>query len=256
VTAVDPSRFSYYFSSGQWELARRAMTAEMAKSGVAAPLLSNRGICSLALGEVDVALRDFQRACEVRPGASADAIMVGVANWWAGCYERAVEAWESALTSKWVDAAGGVEAPAFLLFAARRRKGIFPEERSLALLRDRWEPRLSKIWPGPIAGFLLGEMDLDTFLVRQTFIDPILEERRLCKAHFWVATSLLSQARSDRSDRYGDHLRSSAKPSQQNVACIEDEFWLARAELESLGRAEVPSSSPAATTPATSVPPP
>ncbi len=232
MTEFDPARFSHYISSGEWELARRAMTAEMAKYGPALAYFSNRGICSLALGETEAALKDFQRSGKAQPGVEeGNFVMLGVANWLAGGYRKAVEVWELALSSRWVDAAGGVEAPALLFFASKRRPGIFPVERSLALLRERWAPRLAKIWPGPIAGFLLGEMDLDTFLVRQTFANSILEEKRLCQAHFWVATSLLGQVGSE---QYADHLRASTKPTQHNVAIFKPEYWLARAELESL----------------------
>ena len=231
MTEFDPARFSHYISSGRWEFARQAVTANIAKCGPASHYFYNRGVCSLALGEVERAQQDFQSACEVAPDVSANSIMLGVAMWWGGSHGGAVGAWKSALDAKWVDAAGGVEGPAMLFFASKRRPGIFPKERSLALLRERWSPRLVKIWPGPIAGFLLGEMDHDTFLVRQTFANSILEEKRLCQAHFWVATSLLGQLGAE---HYAEHLRASIKPTQHNVAIFKAEYWLARAELEPL----------------------
>ncbi len=137
-------------------------------------------------------------------------------------------AWTAALGAKWVDAAGGVEAPAFLLFAERRMHNVDMEKKRLAFLRGRWGADLAKRWPGPIAGFLLGEMDLETFLSRQRFANPVLEAKRLCKAYFWAGVSAL--AAGDLRE-YARCLHASASGPVETAVYFEPEFWLARAEV-------------------------
>jgi lipoprotein NlpI len=88
---------------------------------------------------------------------------------------------------------------------------------------------MAKLWPGPIVGYLLGLMDEDTFLIRQTFLNPTLEARRLCRAFFWVAVQRLSR---------GDvgNWTLFLKRSVERPQLLETEYYLARHELARFGQ--------------------
>src|SRR5258708_27481177 len=58
--------------------------------------------------------------------------------------------------------------------------------RGTRLLAKSWKPKVGRIWPGPVAGYLLGHVEEQRFL-EDGYADPGLEARRLASAHFWVA---------------------------------------------------------------------
>ena len=58
--------------------------------------------------------------------------------------------------------------------------------RGTRLLTRAWKPKVQRIWPGPVAGFLLGHVDARS-LIEGGYSDPDLEARRLASAHFWAA---------------------------------------------------------------------
>jgi lipoprotein NlpI len=220
---------------GDLELAYRSLTLGITREPQRAMFFTNRGICLLAMHRLEDALHDFQQVSELRADSEAGFTMAGVTLWWLQRPREAVSFWRNALTAKYTDAAGGVVVPALLYFAALRLADTALASEARTWLRKRWKPQLLRTWPGPVAGYLLNKVDEETFLINQTFLQPILEARRLCQAHFWVAARHYEHNNSHTYIQYlHQAVRDESSPEGQSVL-LEAEYWLAKAELE-LGR--------------------
>src|SRR5437762_3517497 len=112
------------------------------------------------LQRLDEALRDYECLHSLAPNTDAYPILLGIIRWWQERPGDAVDWWREAHLAAFTDAAGGVTAPAMLFFAASRLGETKLRQEAVAGLRQRWSPEIARVWPGPIAGFLLGEMDL------------------------------------------------------------------------------------------------
>jgi hypothetical protein len=143
-----------------------------------------RGLALLELARFGDAARAFEEA----EGAAASASMLelaGGARWLQGERVLAAERWAAALTAGNETPADAVRAPALLLYAGERLPDDRYVLRGTRLLGKLWKQKLSRRWPGPVAGFLLGEVDPHQFL-EEGFEDDALESRRLAAAHFWA----------------------------------------------------------------------
>jgi HPt (histidine-containing phosphotransfer) domain-containing protein len=144
-----------------------------------------RGLALLELKRWAEAARAFEDA----PDAGQSGTMLelaGAARWLAGDRETAVERWVSALDAAYEGPAGRLKPPALLVYAGTRLGDERYVLRGTRLLNKSWKPKIQRIWPGPVAGFLLGTVDLESFL-EDGYSDPGLELRRLSSAHFWAA---------------------------------------------------------------------
>jgi hypothetical protein len=223
--------FGKAWVEGNWEMAYRSANLACERDPATIQHIGDRAFSLLALHRLEESLLDYQRVQELHPNTDALALQIGVLLWWLTQHSAAVESWRSGLEAAYTDPAGGVSCPAFLFFASIRLGDRALVREANAWLRRRWTPRLAKIWPGPIIGFLLNAIEQDTFLTAQTFLHPVLEARRLCKAHFWVG---LSCYRSGNVSGYFAHLRQAIQDSspEHRAIMLEPEYWLAHAELE------------------------
>jgi tetratricopeptide (TPR) repeat protein len=192
----------------------------------------NRGTCFLGTRRLENALADFQVATELSSDNDLYPGFIGVTYWWLGKRTEAVQAWKEALTAEYTDAAGGVEIPALLFFAAHRLDSKALEKQSIALLRKRWKPRVARPWPAPIAGYLLERISTDDLLATNQFQHPVLECRRRCQAQFWVAVRELVHGRQTGFRQQLMTMHSSVPMQYQSAVISELEYWLAHAELE------------------------
>ena len=129
------------------------------------------------------------RTFEEAPDAAQSGTLLelaGAARWLAGEREIAVERWAAALDAPYEGPASRVKPPALLIYAGTRMGDERFVLRGTRLLTKGWKPKIQRIWPGPIAGFLLGYIDETSFL-EDGYDDPDLEARRLASAHFWAA---------------------------------------------------------------------
>ena len=92
--------------------------------------------------------------------------------------------------------------------------------RGTRLLTKGWKPKIQRIWPGPVAGFLLGHIEQQSFL-EEGYQDPDLEARRFASAHFWAALKDSANARK--------HYDAAVQP--EGAAVLEVEHHLAHGEL-------------------------
>ncbi len=144
-----------------------------------------RGLALLELKRWPQAARSFEDA----PDAGQSGTMLelaGAARWLAGERELAVERWVAALDAGYEGPASRLKPPALLVYAGTRLGDERYVLRGTRLLGKTWKTKIQRVWPGPVAGFLLGKIDERSFL-EDGYSDPDLEARRLASAHFWAA---------------------------------------------------------------------
>ena len=178
-----------------------------------------RGLALLELRRWSEAARTFEEA----PDADQSGTLLelaGAARWLAGERELGVERWLSALEAAYEGPASRLKPPALLVYAGTRLGDERYVLRGTRLLLKNWKAKVQRIWPGPVAGFLLGHVDVQTFL-EEGYGDPELECRRLAAAHFWAALKDPQKAR--------EHYQ--AAVSAEGASVLEVEHHLARGEL-------------------------
>ncbi|MDR3403629.1 MAG: tetratricopeptide repeat protein [Chthoniobacter sp.] len=160
---------------------------------------NNRGTAYLLLGDFARALADFEaaeRVSEQTSGSPGDGAKCGVAHWMAGEYQQAATVWErgaqAMLEGRIVhtDAAGGVSIANLLWFAATRLQDAARRALATKVLRKRLRTKQSQAWPGPVSRFLLGQIGEAEMRAAITST-PILRERELCTAEFFVGVAAL-----------------------------------------------------------------
>jgi len=178
-----------------------------------------RGLALLELKRWGDAARTFEEAPEA--GQSGTMLELGgAARWLAGEREAAVERWISALDAGYEAPASRLKPPALLIYAGTRLGDERYVLRGTRLLTKSWKPKIQRIWPGPVAGFLLGRIDQKSFL-EEGYSNPELEARRLTSAHFWAALRDPQKA--------GEHYE--AAVANEGGGLLEVEHHLAHGEL-------------------------
>jgi HPt (histidine-containing phosphotransfer) domain-containing protein len=178
-----------------------------------------RGLALLELKRWADAARTFEEAPEA--GQSGTMLELGgAARWLASEREAAVERWISALDAAYEGPSSRLKPPALLIYAGTRLGDERYVLRGTRLLTKSWKPKIQRIWPGPVAGFLLGRIDPETFL-EEGYPDPELEARRLASAHFWAALKDPQRAR--------EHYE--AAVANEGAGILEVEHHLAHGEL-------------------------
>ena len=178
-----------------------------------------RGLALLELRRYGEAGRIFEEAPDARSSGTMMEL-AGAARWLSGDREGAIERWVTALEAGYDSPAGPVKPPALLVYAGKRMADERYVLRGTRLLGKLWKPKLARIWPGPVAGFLLDKVEPERFL-EDGYDDAELEARRLAAAHFWAALRDEEHAR--------EHYQHAA---QADGACaLEVEHHLARGEL-------------------------
>ncbi len=180
-----------------------------------------RGLALLELKRWARAARTFEDA----PDAAQSGTMLefaGAARWLAGEREAAVERFLAALEAGYEGPASRLKPPALLVYAGTRLGDERYVLRGTRLLSKGFKPKIQRIWPGPVAGFLLGKIDAESFL-DDGYADPDLEARRLASAHFWAALKDPQRAR--------QHYQ--AAVAEEGAAVLEVEHHLAHGELSS-----------------------
>jgi tetratricopeptide (TPR) repeat protein len=200
------------------------------------PLYSNRAIAYLNLGDLSNALIDFQAANKcARYTTDGYLRRVGVVHWLAGRESEAVAVWRDLVLVErgkiqYSDGAGGVSSGCLLWFAAVRLKQKPLLSVAQRLLHKKVEAKAGRNWkidnwPGPIALFLLGRID-EAALLDSIAKVPILRDREMCQAQFYIGTRELELGRDVAATQAFE------EAAKQDVAKLENEYYLAKHECE------------------------
>jgi len=181
-----------------------------------------RGLALLELRRWSQAARTFEDAPD--GGASGTLLeLSGAAHWLAGEREIALERWVAALDADYDGPASRLRPPALLLYAGTRMGDQRFVLRGTRLLTKFWKPKIQRIWPGPVAGYLLGHVEERGFL-EEGYENLDLEARRHTAAHFWAAFKNPQKAT--------EHYRAAVEA--EGTAVLEVEHHLAHGELATL----------------------
>jgi tetratricopeptide (TPR) repeat protein len=188
--------------------------------------LRNRADTFMCLKDYERALQDYLEVIRISEDqGDSDYLRTGVSYWILGRHFEAVEIWKSGLNTKYTDAAGGVEVPATLYFAAIFLEDSSLEKESLKRLKRRWKSKAAMNWPGAVAGYLLDEVTDEEFL-NSVSSHPTLRIRHLCQAHFYLAVKKL---KIKDIQGYVNNLNLSAS---SEMGYLEQEYYLAIGELD------------------------
>jgi tetratricopeptide (TPR) repeat protein len=219
--------------TGRYSEAVELLTDELRKQ--AQPYLySNRGIAYLNLQQFDHAREDFE-AAEETSASRGDSyrLHVSAVQWLQGFETEAAETWEAVVRDLdngeivYTDAAGGVEAPALLWFAGVRLDQPELCNAATKSLRKTLRSKRATSWPGVIGQLVLrrGVASDGQSAVSNV---PILRERQLCQAEFYIAWSACHDG------RYEDWRRALSQCARLDVALLEEELYLSKHELRRL----------------------
>jgi tetratricopeptide (TPR) repeat protein len=213
--------------SGEYLAAAEALSPRVDEGDLVS--LHNRGTALLAAGEPQGAVADFERLIKIRPENlrnDGDYLMLGAALWHLGEFHRAVGTWQAGVGAPYTDAAGGVQCPAILLYAGERLGDHSLRAESIQLL-ERAVRRKPRIWPAPIAVFLLGQLNQEQVDEHaRTGVPERLANRQQAQADFYVGVQAL---RLNDLARFETRMRSSASNAR---AVIEPEHHLATWEVQ------------------------
>jgi hypothetical protein len=99
-----------------------------------------------------------------RYGVTADAYfaLLGVAQWCLGDAIAASESWRLGLGAQYVDMAGGIESPLLLWVDSVLRPNDQLRREADQILEEKVRDPKVRHWPGPLAQFVLGQIDEKT----------------------------------------------------------------------------------------------
>jgi len=219
--------------TGRFAEAVELLTEELQKQ--AAPYLyNNRGIAYLNMRQLDHAMEDFMAAekANVTRGDS-NRLHIGAVQWIQGLETEAVHTWEDVVRDLdsgiivYTDAAGGVEGPALLWFAGTRLDQAELCKTATKSLRRTLLSKRAATWPGVIGQLVLGRAVPSDVEAAVSHV-PILRERQLCQAEFYIGWSAFQDG------RYEDCRQALSRSAQLGAALLEKELYLARHELSRL----------------------
>jgi hypothetical protein len=223
---------------GRFRDAIRAYT-ELLQRSEEEPTLYNRALAYLNAGALSESLVDIKRMDELnrtrsRGRSDAAPTWIGVIAWLNGKEDDARRTWRQEVEDiehrriAYTDYAGGVEPGALLWFSASQPGKVSLRERDSALrfLNKKAGSSRSKVWPGPIAHFLLDKLSEAELLEQAAFDVPQpLWKRQECQARFFIGARAAAQ---DRSVVATEHFKRATRTN----AVLEAELYLARHEAE------------------------
>ena len=191
--------------------------------------LKNKVFALLNLNKLQEAIDICNFLIAARNGESESEFQfIGVAYWLLNNTDKAVEMWKEGLKSKFKDAAGGVEIPAVLFFAAISTGDKKLEKEALKLLKKRVASKTVINWPGAIALYLLKRIS-DAEMLSTIENKSSIVQKQLCQANFYIA---INKKACDEPDAYKKYVYQAA--SQGPSSYSKPEFYLAQSEINKI----------------------
>jgi len=210
------------------------------KSGESAQGFAGRALALLNLGRLEDAKSDYMHALDLERKertavGSAYLCSIGSIYWMQGHDEEAARIWLRALEGinsgeiTHSDMAGGAGVGALLWFAGARSELPGYLKAAEEFLRKNAKGAKAHNWPGPIGGFLLGQVTVDSLQAASEARPVELMKRRRCQAAFYVGAKALT---SDDSDAFRQGMARAVEFGASTM--VEKEYYLARYELSRL----------------------
>lgn len=191
------------------------------------PTLTRVGTTFMWARAYDEAQKIYRQMIEKYPVVDEGFQWSGVVNWLLDDYEQAVRLWRMGLDCSYRDAAGGMDLPLFLYFAAVRIPNIEDINSIKQLIRKRLKSPWAQNWPAPLGRFVIGkttEKDLREDL--SVLVDEPATLEETARIDFYMGVAALK--RGDK-ESYLEALRRCAEAQNLEELC---EFYLARWEFD------------------------
>jgi hypothetical protein len=176
------------------------------------------GVAYLWVQDYLAAWKHFDSANQRRPKHAPFFGMAGAARWCLDDPEASVREWRAGLKSGYADGAGGVDLPLLLFFASVVKPELFDHREAENLLANRMENPLIHNWPGPLAEFVSGRIDVETLRRRCIGVDDDSTFICMWRADFYIG---VLQRVSGNAEHFQDMMRKTATTSP-------DDFDLAK----------------------------
>ncbi|MFL5245591.1 MAG: tetratricopeptide repeat protein [Gemmataceae bacterium] len=209
--------------AGKYEAALRSFREELADDS-SPRVLNNMGTTYLCMGDAEAAKRHFDKALNVSD-ESGDHASAGVARWLMNEREDAIVMWQNGLKCEFQDAAGGIEFPLLLFYAAVREPGLCSLQDAKRLVRKATKHAWASNWPGPIGLYLLGKIDEERLRAEAVFeVDSVTKEQ-LAQTEFYFGVKTLTEGQKG---KFREHMKGCAEAEHCEII---NEVFLARHEL-------------------------
>lgn len=191
--------------------------------------LRNKRIALMNLSDFESVILLSKRVIELDNGRNdIDFIFLGVAFWLLERPLEAIESWKDGLNTKYTDAAGGIGVPLLLLYASYILNDIILEKDAKSLIKKVCKNKMAQNWPGIIGKFMLEDGNEENLYnaISQT---PLLREKELCQAKFFLGVKNLKNGERDKA------VSSFWEATEIGTICYQKyEYYLAKYELEKI----------------------
>jgi len=186
------------------------------------------GLAYLLAGNPSAALTVFDGTLSDRWVSTGHYAFAGIARWLLGRKKEAATVWKKGIGCQYADAAGGMELPLLLYFAAVREPSSFALSKAKDMIRTATKHRWAKSWPGPLGGFVLGQMSEAEIRDAAVFSNEDITRCQTAQVEFYVGIKALEA-------------RDSRPFKRQMKVCVkipnwylENEYHLARGEVSAM----------------------
>ena len=215
-----------FIERGEYQQAVEAYTHAIQQDPLQAPHYANRAFAYLGMKAYGAAAQNWAEIVRLRPDSDDGYIGLGLCHWCLTSAGAAIETWKRGLGASYTDAAGGVQVPSLLLYAALRTGDQHLIKEGWQLLRRHARRKLTR-WPGPIVPYLLGRLPEDALhaALEQATQVPVLRERFRCQAAFYQGVRGLVEGKQE---AFQEHMRACA---ESWYGYLEFEYYLAGWEV-------------------------
>lgn len=164
-----------------------------------------------------------------------DFIMLGIAYWCMGNTSSAIDTWKQSINTQYALCPGAPDTPLLLWYAGQRLNDGKLIKQSLKKIKRYWKVPDYKVlsgWMGTvaIAGLLMDKVPANIFLHEWKDEEKgVIEDRRLCRAHFWIGMKCLEEGDETTATSYFKSAFSGNK-----IAILQYEYFLAKWEYSRL----------------------
>ncbi len=149
----------------------------------------------------------------------------GMAKWIIECYDEAIELWKAGRKAQYADAAGGMELPLLIYYAAVRKPKLIRVSEATKLLREQLRHPWASCWPGPLGAYVLDDISEGKIRELAVFTHEEVTRQRTLQVEFYVGVK--AEQLGDRAKFVSQMKRCASSPGCES----ETELYLARHEF-------------------------